>query len=471
MRLPFKVLLAAPVLFLLYFYGLTRVGMLGPDEPRYASIGREMAATGDWITPRLWGTAWFEKPALLYWLVGAGHLIGLPGELAPRAPVAALSAAFLVFFYFRMLREFGERAAAYATAILGTSVGWLAYSRVAVTDLPLAATFAASMLLAMPWIRSGGRRGLLWSGVFLGLAVLAKGLVPLVLALPLLWVGRRRWRDLLAMGLAAVLVSAPWYVACYLRNGQSFLDEFFWKHHFGRFVSSELQHVQPFWFYLPVILGLLFPWTPALVALRGLDWREPRRMLLVGWLAFGFLFFSVSRNKLPGYILPLLPAAAALVGVQLAQRESRYVAGFCTLLLCLLPVAAAVLPEAVAEGLSRSSAAGVSWPAVGLLAAASGAVFWLGATAPGRAFGVAAALTAASLMWLIFTTFPELDRVASARPWWREVSRSGSPPCIDDIHRRLRYGLFYYAQREFPACSGRRERNHGILDRNAGDGR
>jgi 4-amino-4-deoxy-L-arabinose transferase-like glycosyltransferase len=468
LRLSFKLLPAAAVLFLLYFYGLTRVGILGPDEPRYASIGREMALSGDWITPRLWGAPWFEKPALLYWLVAAGHKLGLPGELAPRVPVAAVSAGFLVLFFFRMLREFGQRAAAYATAILGTSVGWLAYSHIAVTDLPLAATSSASMLLAMPWLRSGGRRGLIWSGVLLGLAVLAKGLVPLVLALPLVWIGRRRWPDLLFMGVAATAVAAPWYIGCYLRNGQPFLDEFFWKHHFGRFVTDELQHVQPFWYYLPVLLGFLFPWTPALAALRGLDWREPRRLLLIGWLSFGFLFFSASKNKLPGYILPLLPPAAALVGIQLAQREPKYLAGICALSLVFIPVAAAVLPEAVAHGLSRASLDSVSWPSIGLTLLGALGVFWMSGRVPGAGFAGAATLTGASVVWLVFSTFPQLDRVASARTLWQEMSRQGPVACVDDVQRSLRYGLFYYAGRELPACSATRQRNHAILDRDPG---
>jgi 4-amino-4-deoxy-L-arabinose transferase-like glycosyltransferase len=471
LRLPFKVLLAAPVVFLLYFHGLTRVGLLGPDEPRYAAIGRDMARTGDWITPRLWGVEWFEKPALLYWLIAAGHKLRLPDELAARAPVAALSVAFLVLFFFRMLREFGQRAAACASVILGTSAGWLAYSHVAVTDILLAATFSGSMLLAMPWLRSGGRRGIVWSGILLGLAVLAKGLVALVLVIPLLWLGRRRWTDLLAMGAAVIGVAAPWYIACYLRNGQAFIDEFFWKHHFGRFVSSELQHVQPFWFYAPVLLGLLFPWTPALVRLRGLDCREPRRQLLIGWLLFGFVFFSASTNKLPGYILPLLPAAAALMGIQLSQHTNRYLAGWCALLLTLIPFAAALLPEAVAHGLSRASLDAVRWPVVAAIAAGAAAVFRIGRASPGWGFAAATGLTAAAFVWLISATFPDLDRVASARSQWQILSGNGIPACVDDVRRSLRYSLFYYAGRELPECSGARDRNHDILDRNIGDGR
>jgi 4-amino-4-deoxy-L-arabinose transferase-like glycosyltransferase len=268
--------------------------------------------------------------------------------------------------------------------------------------------------------------------------------------------------------MAAGLVAAPWYVACYLRNGDAFVHEFFWKHHFGRFLSSELQHVQPFWFYVPVFAGLLFPWTPALAALRGIDWREPRRRLLLAWLVFGFLFFSLSANKLPGYVLPLLPAAAALMGIRLAERESPWLSGFCAALLVVMPVAAAVLPEAVADGLSRASAGQISWLAVGLLAAAALGVFWLGKQSPAGSFTAAAALTSAAVVWTIASTFGELDRVASARPWWRQVSRHGTLPCIDDLHRSVRYGLFYYAGRQLPACSGTRERNHAILDRDTG---
>src|ERR1700690_4020353 len=120
--------LAIPCLCLLYFWRLGGMGIAGPDEPRYAAIGREMARSGDWVTPRLWGEPWFEKPALLYWMSGFGFLAGLGEELAPRIPVALFSSAFLVFFFWILRREFGETAAAYSTAILATSAGWLAFS-------------------------------------------------------------------------------------------------------------------------------------------------------------------------------------------------------------------------------------------------------------------------------------------------------------------------------------------------------
>src|SRR5713226_5291160 len=115
------VVLCGGALFLLYFFGLNRVGMLGPDEPRYAAIGQAMAQSGDWVTPRLWGRPWFEKPPLLYWLTAAGFKAGLSEDLAPRLPVAILSVGFLIFFFSVLRREFGARAAWYASIILGTS--------------------------------------------------------------------------------------------------------------------------------------------------------------------------------------------------------------------------------------------------------------------------------------------------------------------------------------------------------------
>src|SRR2546427_10539016 len=120
-----RVLLTLPVVFLLYFFNLTSVGLLGPDEPRYASIAREMARSGDWITPRLWGEPWFEKPALLYWMTGIAFRLGLGEDLAPRLPVAIVSVAFLAAFFWLHRREFGERAAAYATVIRRPTAGWI----------------------------------------------------------------------------------------------------------------------------------------------------------------------------------------------------------------------------------------------------------------------------------------------------------------------------------------------------------
>ncbi len=112
----------------LYLTSLGSVGFLGPDEPRYASIGRAMAVSGDWITPRLDGQPWFEKPPLLYWMTASGNLLGLSDEWAARLPVAIAGLAFLFFFFHTLEREFNRRVALYATAILGTSAGWSSWA-------------------------------------------------------------------------------------------------------------------------------------------------------------------------------------------------------------------------------------------------------------------------------------------------------------------------------------------------------
>ena len=378
-------LLVLPLVYVLFFFGLTATGLLGPDEPRYASVGREMARSGDWITPRLWGEPWFEKPALLYWMTGAAFQAGLSEDLAPRLPVALTSVAFLAFYFWILRREFGPRAAWFSTVMLGTSAGWLAYSYAGVTDLPMSAAFAAAMLIALPWLKTGDRRLLPVMGVLLGLAVLAKVLVPLALALPLAWCGRRRIVDLLRPATVApfLVVAAPWYVLCYLRNGAPFIRTLFWEHHFERFVSTALLHQQPFWFYVPVLLAGFLPWTPLLALLFAkAAYADRRRAFLLLWLVFGFVLFSASVNKLPGYLLPLLPAAAALAGTALAEaKRAHALLASSAVMLILIPVMVQLLPQALAAGLTHSRPPAFSW----LWLVPGHSRRWSGACAPPRA--------------------------------------------------------------------------------------
>jgi 4-amino-4-deoxy-L-arabinose transferase-like glycosyltransferase len=453
-KIPHLAWLVLPLAFFLYFYHLNAAGLVGPDEPRYASVGREMARSGDFVTPRLWGQPWFEKPALLYWMTAAGFRLGLGPELAPRLPVAFMAVMFLGFYWWILRREFGSRAAALATLILGTSAGWVGFSQVGVTDLPLSATFSAAMLLALPWIARGDSRPLPAVAALLGLAVLAKGLVPLVLALPLLMRGRIRdlvrWRVVLPF----LVVALPWYVLCYLRNGAGFLDVFFRQQTFARFYSTALQHPQAWWFYLPVLLAGLLPWTP-LVALAGWrsDWRDPRRAFLLAWVLFGLVFFSAAANKLPGYVLPLLPAAAVLMGIGLekAARPRLWLAA-CALLLVLYPIAARVLPAAVAVGLSRAPRAQVEW--TWLLPVASAAAVWALARKGNRvaAAGGLAVCATAGVIYLKSAALPELNRAASARALWSEIGGRAGEVCVDEIQRDWRYGLNYYSVAPLPDC-------------------
>ncbi len=434
-------LLVAAGLFLLYFFGLTRTGLIGPDEPRYAAIGRAMAATGDWVTPRLWGAPWFEKPALLYWMMAAGFKAGLGAELAPRLPVAIASVAFLVYFFVVLRREFGHSAAWYSATILATSAGWLAYSHVAITDLPMSAALAAAMLGLFR--EPAPSRSRFLSGALLGIAMLAKGLVPLVLFIPALWFLRHRVRNLALVFAAAALVAAPWYVLVTMRNGAPFLEEFFWKHHFGRFLNSALQHGQPFWFYVPVLLMGFFPWTPLLALLFSARLFEDRRaQFLLAWFAWGFIFFSASRNKLPGYLLPVLPPLAALIGIALSEGvRVRILLAACGLLPCLTPALATMLPQALESGISHTSFH-LAWPwVVAGLAVATSCVI----ANRGLAVAIVAVLTTVSVAGLVWRVYPELDRQLSGRG-------ATSMTCLPPTNRSQRYSIDYYAGRDLPDC-------------------
>jgi len=423
---------AVVALFFLYFFGLARTGLLSADEPRYASIGREMAQSGDWITPRLNGQPWYEKPALLYWMTAIGFDLGLGDELAPRLPVATVSVAFLVFFFFFLKREFGLMPAAMATCILATSAGWLAFSHIAVTDLPMSAAFGSAMLLAMN--KTG--RWILLPVLFLGLAVLAKGLVPLVLFLPAIWFLRRRAIWIIG---GAILVALPWYVAV----GPDFAREFFWKHHFQRFATGALAHVRPFWFYIPVLVAGIFPWTPALALLFRRDFYKDWRIQFFGaWFAFGFLFFSISQNKLPGYLLPLLPPIAAMCGIALARARAPWVLAISAALLWLIPAIQEILPQALNSGLSHTH---LQLPYLFLIPALALAVLcWF--VRPKVAVAAISVVVTFAIIRVVWITFPVLDNEVSARPHVDSITCSSNP------NRSWRYGLDYYAHRPIPDC-------------------
>ncbi len=430
--------------------------MLGPDEPRYAAIGREMARSGDWITPRLWGQPWFEKPPLLYWMTAAAFRAGVSEDLAPRLGVALLAVGFLFFYWRTLRREFGETAALYSTAILATSAAWLGYSHVGATDLPVTAAFSAAMLLSLGWVERGERRGLVPAAALLGAAVLAKGLLPLALALPVLWMGRSRLRDLLRPAPIAVflLVTVPWYALITARFGSRFVDEFFWKQHLGRFTGGAVSHPQPFWFYGPILVAALFPWSPLLALLfRKSLYKDRRRVLLLLWLVFGMVFLAASANKLPGYLLPLVPAAAALAGLALSESPwlPQLLAG-CALLLGLVPTIAAGLPDALERGATHAWTGIVGWGAAAAIVLAAGV--WLMARA-GRsklAIGALVAATILGVVWIERLTFPVLDRTVSPRAVWRQVEARRNQVCVAEVDRASRYGLNYYSVTPLPDC-------------------
>ncbi|MDR3701297.1 MAG: glycosyltransferase family 39 protein [Candidatus Sulfopaludibacter sp.] len=455
-KIPRLVWPAASLACFTYLYGLSATGLIGKDEPRYASIAREMARSGDWITPRLWGSPWFEKPALLYWVEGLAFRMGLGPELAPRLPIALCALAFLVFFWWILRSEFGCLAAWFATLVLATTGGYLGYSQVGHMDLLLTATFGGALLLALPWISKGETRGLPLMAVLLGFAVLAKSGVALVLIAPLPWWGRRRLADLLRprVILTFLSVALPWYLACFWRNGTPFLRELFVKQQFQRLTGSA-DHVQPAWYYPLVLLGLLLPWTPMLLALFSRTlYADPRRSFLLAVVVWGMVFFTLAPNKLAGYVLPLLPPLSALMGVALAEMANpRPLLAACALLLVAFPIAAQVLPYAVETGITHAPFPkfGAEW----LVPVAIAALAWV-LDARGRrlaALFTVAAGAAAGIIYLKVHSAGELDRMASARGLWLQVSPRAADVCIASLGSNMLYSLNYYSITPLPSCT------------------
>ena len=433
--------------------------MLQTDEPRYLAIGQAMAHTGDWITPKLWGSPWFEKPPFLYWMTAIGTAVRLGPEVSGRLPVALLSLLFLWTLYVLLVREFGRQAAAVTVALLATSAGWLAYSELALTDLPLAVFFSLAVFIALPLaapdtrVKNTNSRFLL-IGICLGTAMLAKGLVPIALALPFFWFLRRHWRKWWLTFVVAALVAVPWYVAVFARNGYPFIDEFFWKHHFKRLYSASLQHVQPWFYYFPVLLAGLFPWTPLFILLfkKRQAWDEGRQFL-ASTVVFGFVFFSLTLNKLPGYLVPLMPPLFALLGAHFEREPVVHVSKWWLLpsacLIALIPILISVLPASLASGrllLSDVHITRVEWFYISLPLAALVLArrSWAGTV-------LVLCLVLAGI-YLKLQALPLMDKLVSPRGLWREIAEKSNALCDAGTNREWLYGLEFYRGSAIPVC-------------------
>lgn len=328
-------------LYICYFSHLGVIGFVGPDEPRYAWIARDMAETGDWVTPRLYGKPWFEKPPLLYW--GGAIFFKLFGssspEVAARLPSAISALLATLALAWLAWRTYGEACARWLLLLLPTSVGMIGFSHAAATDMPFAGMLTIAMVCAAfalgltqsentpilphtPWLP------LLLFGFFLGLAVLAKGPAAIILSggAVFFWaIFTKRWRDALRLlhpsAIAAFCVTAlPWYILCAHRN-PNFFRIFIIEHNFKRYLTPEFQHVQPFWFYVPILVVAFLPWS-FLISVSGAAgtgrWWRTREMsrltcLILCWVTFCLVFFSISKSKLPGYVLPVVPPIGFLL--------------------------------------------------------------------------------------------------------------------------------------------------------------
>jgi 4-amino-4-deoxy-L-arabinose transferase-like glycosyltransferase len=297
-----------------------------------------MVETGDWVTPRLYGKAWFEKPPLYYWGAALSFKLFGVSEVSARLPCAISALLATLGMAWLAWRLYGAETARWLLLLLPTTVAMIGFSHAAATDMPFAATLTLAMICAaivLGLVRNGDTPilprtpwlALLFFGFFLGLAVLAKGPAAIILAggAVFLWaLATKRWRDafrcLHPLGIASFCLTAlPWYILC-ARLNPDFFRVFIIEHNFKRYLTPEFQHIQPFWFYVPIVLLAVFPWTVLVLApvkqffeVRGLeDSQYAQYLFLLCWPAFTFLFFTASRSKLPGYVLPAVPPVVLL---------------------------------------------------------------------------------------------------------------------------------------------------------------
>jgi 4-amino-4-deoxy-L-arabinose transferase-like glycosyltransferase len=316
---------------------LGRRALWNPDEGRYAEIPREMVASGDAITPRIDGIKYFEKPPLGYWVVAASQRVLGEGEAATRLPGALFALAGVLAVYGAGRRLFGRAAGLWSAVVLATSPLWFAMGQIVSLDMPVSSLLTLSLLaflLATRASTTAARRGwVLAFYVAAALATLTKGLIAI--AFPALILGTwvlltRRWRALLLalspLGIAAyLLVGVPWHLLA-ARANPEFAWFYFVHEHFLRYTTTIHARYQPPWFFLPVLLFGLLPWTVLLPRALAGAWRasdeerDATRYLLL-WAALVFLFFSASKSKLVPYILPVLPPLALLVGRTLARVQ------------------------------------------------------------------------------------------------------------------------------------------------------
>ncbi len=484
------------------FYGLVPIfggdglGLVGADEPRYAQIAREMLGRHDYITPILYGRPWLEKPALYYWRATFSFKEFGVHDWSARLPSASIAFTLiaLIYLHIRRFRPGGQLDAALITA---SCAGIIAFARGASTDMQLAAPFCIGMLGWYAWYETDKKFWLFDLYFFNGAATLAKGPVAPFLALCIIFAFaalRREWsvirRTIWIPGILLYLAMVlPWYIAVTRRNPQ-FLRVFFLEHNLERFATNIYEHEQPIWFYLIVMLLALMPWT--VIAMRALwdaivesvnEWRarlaksryvsharwgDAFPEFLVLWTLFPIVFFSLSRSKLPGYILPCIPPLAILTGDYLnrLRQQEKGIRPWLLVLHALLTGVTVTLVLLLPWFISHAEG-GV--PPVRLIVSAIttgiGSIMLI-LVVVGR-FGVTRlrVATMVPLVVLVFFLFgvgpffglpaiPQtkrtiqlIDLTYSARPLARELSQmtpKGEPVAVLRVRRDLEYGLSFY---------------------------
>lgn len=323
-----------------------------PDEGRYGEIAREMAVSGDWITPRLNAYRYFEKPPLQYWATATAYRLFGVNEWTTRLWTALTGFACIALVFLFANRILGPPAGFIAAIVLAGSGLYAFMGQLATLDMgftcftTLAVVgFALGQMDGDPPAR---RRAWMWAGwLGMALATLSKGLAGFVLPVAAVGLyillrrdfGLLRGLRLASGGLIFILVTAPWFVLVSGRNPE-FLQFFFVQEHFERYTSTLHGRYEPFWYFIPVLAVGILPWLPSALAALWLAPHHRSRtrfepvLFLVVWCATVFLFFSASDSKLPSYVLPMFPALAILVAWQLGRTDNRFLAlqaGFGTL--------------------------------------------------------------------------------------------------------------------------------------------
>jgi len=499
---PWAAPLSAAAIAICLFGNLGAIGLTGPDEPRYAWIARAMAETGDWVTPRLYGQPWFEKPILYYWAAAVGFLLHLPAEWAARLPsaFAALAAATIIGWLAK--KHYGGSARSISSPVLfapllfATSVAAIGFARAATPDMLFSAAIMAAMACAATVLRragalravvaeaeSPGPRGDFWTlllfGISLGLAVLAKGPAAIILAggaIAIWTLATRQWRAAIRVAhpiaiAAFFLVAIPWYALCAARN-PDFLRVFIWQHNFERYATPMFQHRQPFWYFGPIVLLALLPWTVLLwpVAQEGLrlwhekSWTNSPGFFFACWAAWPVVFFSFSQSKLPGYILPAIPPLALLCAAGATRailnaptRAKRILAGLGSTWLVVGIAAEFAAPRqlifvpvfgsvAVSPGLFSAT---VSLAVATLLLVAAFRA------KPENVLLLAVASLAACVEIASLRLLPAVDPAVSARAHSEFMRNDQHPDRIFtyQLRRNWIYGLNFYFRRELPEWS------------------
>jgi len=474
-------LLIAGFCAFLFFYGLGQFGLIGADEPRYAQVAREMLERHDWITPVLGGRPWLEKPPLYYWQAILAYSVFGVSDWAARLP-SALDATFLVLAVYFFLRRFRRGVELDGALITAASAGVIGYGRAASMDMALSAAFAIGMLAWWTWRESGQKIYLAAFYTFMAVGVLAKGPVAPLLAAVVVGLYAVAVRELrvvvktlwLPGMLLFCALALPWYVAVQMRNPQ-FFHQFIVEHNLARFSKNLYHHTEPFWYYLPVMALALIPWTAFVIAAvvqsirawwaerkvagaDGNDFQNQLGIFACCWLIVPVVFFSISRSKLPGYIVPAIPAGALLLADYLRQRlEQSEPEPPTTWLVVLHAVLAAapIVPALLIAYLVTQHRLPGGQPMLVALAVAfvlcAGIVLTLV-----RKTGLRM-LRFVTLIPLVLTVgavlklgSASLDQTLSARPLALDISSMETHPlplAVSRVPRELEYGLTFYRNR------------------------